>query len=64
MCNLSWTPPVLEKDNSLNSPVDNTQVCVLTVSKGKEGKFETIVMGLGDSLTGSYLICSVITAPC
>ena len=26
MCNLSWTPPLLEKDNSKNNPVYNTQV--------------------------------------
>ena len=24
MCNLSWTPPLLEKDNSKNNPVCNT----------------------------------------
>ena len=28
MCNLSWIPPLLEKDN-LNNPVCSTQVCVL-----------------------------------
>ena len=32
MCNLSWTPPLLE-DNSTNNPVCNTQVWVLTVSE-------------------------------
>ena len=26
MCNLSWTPPLLEKDNSKNNPGYNTQV--------------------------------------
>ena len=26
MCNLSWTPPLLEKDNSKNNPVYNIQV--------------------------------------
>ena len=26
MCNLSWTPPLLEKDHSKNNPVCNTQV--------------------------------------
>ena len=26
MCNLSWTPPLLENDNSKNNPVCNTQV--------------------------------------
>ena len=26
MCNLSWTPPLLEKDNSKNNPMYNTQV--------------------------------------
>ena len=26
MCNLLWTPPLLEKDNSKNNPVLNTQV--------------------------------------
>ena len=26
MFNLSWTPPLLEKDNSKNNPVYNTQV--------------------------------------
>ena len=26
MCNPSWTPPLLEKDNSNNNPVYNTQV--------------------------------------
>ena len=26
MSNLSWTPPLLEKDNSKNNPVCNTQV--------------------------------------
>ena len=26
MCNLSWTPPILERDNSKNNHVYNTQV--------------------------------------
>ena len=26
MCNLSWTPPLLEKGNSKNNPLYNTQV--------------------------------------
>ena len=33
MCNLSWNSPPLEKDNSKNKPVYNTQVCVVTVSE-------------------------------
>ena len=40
MCNLSWTPPLLEKDNSIK-----TTLCIIlkfecfTVMKGKEGTF-------------------------
>ena len=26
MCNLSWSPPLLENDNSKNNPVCNTHV--------------------------------------
>ena len=36
MCNLSWTPTHLEKDNSKNNPVYNTQIRVLTVSEEEE----------------------------
>ena len=38
MCNLSWTPPLLEKDNSKNNPVYNTQV-VHSIGR-KESKAE------------------------
>ena len=38
MYSLSWTPTLLEKDNSKNNPVNNTQVWVLHIigRKGKE----------------------------
>ena len=39
MCNLSWTPPLLEKDNSKNNPVYNTQVWFLhSIGRKKERK--------------------------
>ena len=37
MCDLSWTPPLLEKDDSKNNPVCNTQVLVLHIID-REGK--------------------------
>ena len=50
MCNLSWTPPLLEKDNSKNNPVYNTQVWVLTVSE-EEMEEDSSVIKLSQRMT-------------
>ena len=44
MYNLSWTPPLLAKDNSKHTLVYNTQVYVVTVLEEEEGEDEKAML--------------------
>ena len=48
MCNLSWTPPLLEKDNTKNNPVCKLilKFECFTVSEGKERNVLFVVVGM------------------
>ena len=56
MCNLSWTPPILEsKDNAKNNPVCNTHVLSASqYRKERKGKLK------GSDLISSYIIFKIL----